>query len=63
MSPIIFPGALTGLTPARLCFWVAGVNIPHRILKTSLAEEVGSDSADGAAGEEAAEQGCKIIAV
>ena len=39
----------------RLSFFVIGGNIPHRILKTLLAEEVGADSADGTAGEETAE--------
>ena len=39
----------------RLSFFVFGGNIPHTILKTSLAEEVGADSANGTAGEDASE--------
>ena len=38
-----------------LSFWGTGRNVPHRILKNSLAEEVGADSADGTAGEDTSE--------
>ena len=55
ISPEVLPGASTGYTPERLSFLVFGGNIPHRILKTSLAKEVGADSADGTAGEDTSE--------
>ena len=38
-----------------LSFFVFGGNVPYTILKTSLAEEVGADSADGTAGEDTSE--------